>query len=69
MISALTTGEAVHKGDRSLDQAPRGYFADQFENTANYTAHFEGTGPEIWRQTNGNVDAFVSGAGMHSIRL
>ncbi|KZT10918.1 PALP-domain-containing protein [Laetiporus sulphureus 93-53] len=43
--------------------APRGYFADQFENRANYQAHFHGTGPEIWRQTNGRVDAFVSGAG------
>jgi len=42
---------------------PRGYFADQFENRSNYGAHFDGTGPEIWSQTNGRVDAFVSGAG------
>ncbi|KAK0487427.1 PALP-domain-containing protein [Armillaria novae-zelandiae] len=42
---------------------PRGYFADQFENLSNFNAHFEGTGPEIWRQTNGRLDAFVSGAG------
>ncbi|TRM70272.1 tryptophan synthase beta subunit-like PLP-dependent enzyme [Schizophyllum amplum] len=42
---------------------PRGYFADQFENHSNYQAHYDGTGPEIWRQTNGNLDAFVSGAG------
>ncbi|EPQ57142.1 PALP-domain-containing protein [Gloeophyllum trabeum ATCC 11539] len=42
---------------------PRGFFADQFENMSNYYAHLEGTGPEIWRQTNGRVDAFVSGAG------
>ncbi|KAK0201874.1 PALP-domain-containing protein [Desarmillaria ectypa] len=42
---------------------PRGYFADQFENLSNFNAHFEGTGPEIWRQTNGHLDAFVSGAG------
>ncbi|KAF5380536.1 hypothetical protein D9615_004729 [Tricholomella constricta] len=42
---------------------PRGYFADQFENRSNFDAHFEGTGPEIWRQTNGRIDAFVSGAG------
>lgn len=33
------------------------------QNLANYEAHFEGTGPEIFRQTNGNVTAFVSGAG------
>ncbi|KAF8895734.1 tryptophan synthase beta subunit-like PLP-dependent enzyme, partial [Gymnopilus junonius] len=42
---------------------PRGFFADQFENSSNFKAHYNGTGPEIWRQTNGHVDAFVSGAG------
>jgi len=46
-----------------LRQKPRGFFADQFENRSNFDAHFEGTGPEIWRQTNGNVTAFVAGAG------
>jgi len=43
--------------------APRGYFADQFENKSNFDAHYGGTGPEIWRQTNGHLDAFVTGAG------
>jgi cysteine synthase A len=42
---------------------PRGYFADQFENKSNFDAHYGGTGPEIWRQTNGRLNAFVSGAG------
>ncbi|KAG7089444.1 hypothetical protein E1B28_011129 [Marasmius oreades] len=42
---------------------PRGFFADQFENRSNHDAHFEGTGPEIWRQVNGHLHAFVSGAG------
>lgn len=42
---------------------PRGLFADQFENLANLAAHEEGTGPEIYRQTSGNVDGFISGAG------
>ncbi|KAF2155807.1 PALP-domain-containing protein [Myriangium duriaei CBS 260.36] len=41
----------------------RGFFADQFENEANYLAHFEGTGPEIYAQTGGQLDAFVAGAG------
>ncbi|MED6174068.1 hypothetical protein PIB30_065353 [Stylosanthes scabra] len=40
-----------------------GFFADQFENLANFRAHYEGTGPEIWDQTNGNLDAFVAAAG------
>lgn len=33
------------------------------KNRSNFEAHYDGTGPEIWRQTNGNVKAFVSGAG------
>ncbi|EAU91082.2 hypothetical protein CC1G_03250 [Coprinopsis cinerea okayama7 len=34
-----------------------------FQNKSNFDAHYQGTGPEIWRQTNGGIDAFVSGAG------
>ena len=41
----------------------RGFFADQFENTANYIAHQNTTGPEIYQQTSGDLDAFVAGAG------
>ncbi|KEQ79024.1 cysteine synthase 2 [Aureobasidium pullulans EXF-150] len=45
------------------DQKGRGFFADQFENPANYLAHLHGTGPEIFEQTAGRLDAFVAGAG------
>lgn len=41
----------------------RGIFADQFETEANWQAHFAGTGPEIYQQTGGYLDAFVAGAG------
>lgn len=41
----------------------RGFFADQFENEANWRAHYNGTGPEIYAQCNGKLDAFVAGAG------
>ncbi|CAN1189362.1 Cysteine synthase 2 [Linum perenne] len=40
-----------------------GFFADQFENLANFRAHYMGTGPEIWEQTGGALDAFVAAAG------
>ncbi|CAO3594011.1 unnamed protein product [Absidia cylindrospora] len=40
-----------------------GYFADQFENEANFRAHYQATAPEIHQQTQGRLDALVLGAG------
>lgn len=54
------------KGDHLYnyaDDCKGGYFADQFENLANFRAHYEGTGPEIWEQTGGDLHAFVAAAG------
>jgi cysteine synthase A len=46
------------------DQSPRGaIWANQFDNLANRRAHIETTGPEIWSQTDGKVDAFVASVG------
>lgn len=50
-----------HTTDKS--RSGRGFFADQFENTANYLAHQDSTGPEILAQCDGELDAFVAGAG------
>jgi cysteine synthase A len=47
----------------SAKDGSRGFFADQFESLANYRAHFQTTGPEIYAQTGGQIDAFVAGAG------
>ena len=38
-------------------------WVNQFDNTANRQAHFESTGPEIWQQTNGDIDAFTCAVG------
>jgi cysteine synthase A len=42
---------------------PNAIWANQFDNTVNRDAHFETTGPEIWEQTAGRIDAFVCAAG------
>lgn len=60
-VNRARTLASTHSKD--LDKAGRGYFADQFETEANWLAHFNGTGPEIFRQTRGRLDAFVAGAG------
>jgi cysteine synthase len=46
------------------ESEPNGAFwSNQFDNTANRNAHYTGTAPEIWEQTEGKVDAFVSAVG------
>ena len=39
------------------------YMPNQYENDSNFLAHYEGTGPEIWEQTNGRVTHFFTGCG------
>jgi len=39
------------------------YMPNQYENDANFLSHYESTGPEIWRQTNGEVTHFLTGCG------
>jgi cysteine synthase len=42
---------------------PNAIWSNQFDNTANREAHVQTTGPEIWAQTNGKIDAFVAASG------
>jgi cysteine synthase A len=48
---------------RLADELPNAIWANQFDNTANRRAHVETTGPEIWEQTGGKIDAFVAASG------
>ncbi|KAG0267665.1 hypothetical protein DFQ27_008445 [Actinomortierella ambigua] len=57
----LAKRRAQEFGDQDPEKV--GYFADQFENLANFEAHFSTTGPEIFKQTRGHLDAIVMGAG------
>jgi cysteine synthase len=48
---------------RLAQELPNAIWANQFDNTANRRAHLETTGPEIWQQTQGRIDAFVAASG------
>ena len=58
------TDGAIRMAERIGAEDPETYFQpDQFKNPANVLAHYRHTGPEIWEQTGGAVDAFVAGLG------
>lgn len=54
---------AIEKANELHREIENSFIPEQFENPANPTAHKKTTGPEIWEDTDGEVDAFVAGVG------
>ena len=54
---------AIRRAEELAASIPGSFIPGQFSNRANAQAHYRTTGPEIWRDTGGHVDAFVAGVG------
>ena len=54
---------AIRRAEELVRELPDAILAGQFENPANANAHYETTGPEIYRDTDGQVDIFIAGVG------
>ena len=54
---------SIAKAEELAKEIPGAFIPGQFDNPANPQAHFETTGPEIWHDTDGEIAAFVAGAG------
>ena len=63
LVSKEKDMEGARDLAKKLEGEGKGYVLDQFSNKANYMAHYKGTGPEIWDQTNGNITHFISAMG------
>ena len=54
---------AIAKAEELAKEIPNSFIPGQFVNPANPTAHKKTTGPEIWNDTDGEIDAFIAGVG------
>lgn len=54
---------AIAKAEELARETPNSFIPGQFVNQANPAAHYASTGPEIWADTNGDVDVFIAGVG------
>lgn len=54
---------AIAKAKEIVENTPNAWTPGQFTNQANVHAHYKTTGPEIWQDTNGNVDILIAGVG------
>ena len=57
---ARSMGGAIERAKELLESTPGAWMPDQFNNPANARAHYETTGPELWRDTDGGVDVLVA---------
>ncbi|CAO1635053.1 unnamed protein product [Parajaminaea phylloscopi] len=58
---ALAQTFGNHDAPATSNGEPRGFFADQFETSSNFLAHYTGTGPEIWAQCGGSTELMKDG--------
>lgn len=62
LVFVSTEAELVEKA-REIAKNPRYFMTDQFANEENWKVHYQTTGEEIWKQTNGKITHFVAGIG------